>query len=297
MKAHPLPLALLLASLVLSSFACIRRVPRSVAESVPSDPAAALPALEALAREHPRDFETLMLLGEAHYRLARQALDRGDEPTYLEHLAPATDAFIAAAARKRGDPSPHIYLAMVAAYRADMPGALQSLRRAQRLAPAEQISYTNLAQVYIYLDDLPRARAMLQRARRLGGPSPYIEINEILEAWKRDDLVDARDLFAGVYASAPEALQTWDEAPVSAPIESFDDFVHYCCSNPSCGPYMRGPCERAHQEIVEREVTLRTLRREIEIAREAREKLGKVYPGDKDKDVSIEVEEPSEDEE
>jgi hypothetical protein len=131
---------------------------------------------------------------------------------------------------------------------------------------------------------------MLDRARKLGGPGPYVEINEMLEAWKRGDLVDARDLFDGIYATSPESLQTWDEAPVSEPIESFDDFVAYCCANPSCGPYMRGPCERAQREVAEREVTLETLRREKQIAIEARERLREVYSGERE--LEIEVEEP-----
>jgi tetratricopeptide (TPR) repeat protein len=265
-------------------------VPESVHEKMQTDPAAALRDLEAIERQHPRDFDVRMAVGEAHYKLARKALDQHDEPTYLRHIEQATDHFVDSAGLRPADPGPHIYLAMVAAYRDDMTGALTSLRKARQLAPVSPISYTNLAQVYIYLDDLSRADAMLERARRLGGPGPYVELNEMLAAWKRGDLTDARDLFDMVYAASPEFLQTWDEAPVSEPIESFDDFVSYCCGNPSCGPYMRGPCEKAKQEVAEREVTLETLRREQQIARESREKLRKVYQGERE--VTIEGEEP-----
>jgi tetratricopeptide (TPR) repeat protein len=265
-------------------------VSRGTAAKLETDPEAALAELEPLARRHPGDVEVQLALGIAHYRLARKSLDGRDEPAYLRHLEKATLAFVATAELSPGSASPHIYLAMVAAYRADMQGALRSLQKARQLAPNHPISYTNLAQVYIYLGELNRARAMLDRARKLGGPGPYVEINEMLEAWKRGDMVDARDLFDGVYATSPESLQTWDEAPVPEPIESFDDFVAYCCGNPSCGPYMRGPCERARQEVAEREVTLETLRREKQIAIEARERLGKVYPGERE--LEIEVEDP-----
>ena len=112
----------------------------------------------------------------------------------------------------------------------------------------------------------------------------------MLAAWKQGDMTEARDLFDGVYAAAPEAVQTCDQAPVTSPIESFDDFVAYCCGNPSCGPYMRGPCEKAKQEVAEREVTLETLRREQQLARETREKLRRVYSGERE--VTIEGEEP-----
>jgi hypothetical protein len=185
---------------------------------------------------------------------------------------------------------PHIFLAMIDAYQADMKGALGSLQKAKQLAPTNPISYTNLAQVYIYLDQLGRADAMLSHARKLGGPGPIVEINELLAAWKRGDMVDARDLFDVVHGENPEFLQTWDEAPVSSPIESFDDFVAYCCGNPSCGPYMRGPCEKAKQAVAEREITMDALRREQEIARQGREKLRKVYSGQRE--VTIEAEEP-----
>ena len=53
---------------------------------------------------------------------------------------------------------------------------------------------------------------------------------------------------------------------------------------------MRGPCEKAKQEVAEREVTLETLRREQQLARETREKLRRVYSGERE--VTIEGEEP-----
>jgi tetratricopeptide (TPR) repeat protein len=230
-----------------------------------------------------------MELGQAHYKLARKALDVHDEPTYLRHIEQATDQFVQCSGMRPASPSPHIFLAMIHAYQADMDGALRSLLKAQQLAPNSPISYTNLAQIYIYTDKLSRARAMLSRARKYG-PSAPLELNEMLAAWKEGDLTEARDLFDGVYAKAPEEVQTFDEAPVSSPIKTFDDYVAYCCGNPSCGPYMRGPCQKAKQDVAERQVTLETLRREQQIAREAREKLRKVYTGQSE--ITIEGEEP-----
>jgi Flp pilus assembly protein TadD len=278
--------------IALAALACGKSgpVPESVHEKMQTDPAAALGDLEAIERQHPQDFDVRMAVGEAHYKLARKALEQHDEATYLRHLEQATDQFIDAAELRPADPGPHIYLAMVAAYRDDMKGALTSLRRARQLAPVSPVSYTNLAEVYIYLDDLSRADAMLERARRLGGPGPYVERNEMLAAWKRGDMDDARDLFGIIHDQNPDALQTWNEALVTEPIDSFEGFVKYCCGDPTCGPYMRGPCEKARQEVAEREVTLETLRREQQIARESREKLRKVYQGQRE--VTIEGEEP-----
>jgi tetratricopeptide (TPR) repeat protein len=285
-----LRLALPLCILSFALHACSTGVvPGAVRARVETDPATALGELEALAQQHPHDFEVRMLIGQSHYKLARKALDQKDEPAYLRHVERATATFVDAAAMRPADASPHIFLAMIDAYQADMKGALRSLRKAQQLAPGNPISYTNLAQIYIYLDQVNRAETMLDRARDLGGPGPHVEMNEMLAAWKRGDMVDARDLFDVIHGENPEFLQTWDEAPVSGPMESFDDFVAYCCGNPSCGPYMRGPCEKARQEVAEREVTLETLRREQEIARESREKLRRVYTGERE--VTIEAEE------
>jgi tetratricopeptide (TPR) repeat protein len=287
----PLPGIALALALALLSCSSTGPVPAEVRQQVEKDPAAALPKLEQLAQQYPAEYDVHMLLGQSHYKLARKALDLHDEPTYLRHVEQATDQFVHCVGMRPADAGPHIWLAMIDAYQGNMDGALRSLQKAQQLAPNSPVSYTNLAQVYIYLDKLSRARAMLARARKLGGPGPYVELNEMLASWKEGDMQDARDLFDGVYAKAPDAVQTFDEAPVSSPIKSFDDYVAYCCGNPSCGPYMRGPCLKAKQQVSEREVTLETLRREQQIAREAREKLRKVYSGERE--VTIEGEEPS----
>jgi cytochrome c-type biogenesis protein CcmH/NrfG len=272
---------------------CATSSVRPIQDELEADrPAEAIVKAEAALAEQPDDFEVRMLLGEAHYRLARKGLDENDEPTYAAHIQKAMDAFVEGARLQPESPSPHLWMGIISVYRSDMRSALDSFRNARRLDPRHPVHYTNLAQIYIYLDRLSRARAMLDRARKLNAPAVWVELNETLAAWKEGDLVEARDIFDTAYGLNPKFVQTWDEAPVDEPIESFEGFVSYCCGNPTCGPYMRGPCERMEIEVKERELQLETLRKEREAEMNRRRALREIY--ERRRDLQIEVEEPEE---
>jgi tetratricopeptide (TPR) repeat protein len=264
--------------------------PGDVSAQAQADPKTEVGRLESVVAEHPHDYDARLHLGEAHYKLARAALDLHDEPTYLRHFEQASDAFVAAASIRPESAAPHTYLAMVDIYRGDIESALRSLRKAQRLAPVNPVVYTNLAQIYVYLDQPSRARRMLSRAEELRSPPENIGLNRILLAWKAGDMIEARDRFEALLATRPDFVQMWDEAPLSDTIETFDEFTRYCCGNPACGPYMRGPCDRADQEVREREATLEMLRREQQIVRERREKLRAIDR--REREVTIEAEKP-----
>ncbi len=288
---------LLVCSTLLASCASgpsLRPVQKDLAEDRPG---AALEKIEPIVAEFPESFEARMLLGHAHYRIARQALDGGDEETYASHLEKALDAYVEATRIRPDQPGPHTNMAIIAAYRSDMRGALEGLENAAELSPNSPIAYANLAEVHIYLGNMTRARAMLDKARKLGAHPVIVEINEVLAAWKDGDMVEARDIFDGAYALNPEYVQVWNEAPVAQPIETFDDFVQHCCREVTCGPYMRLPCERMQLEVAERELAAETLRREREAENRRRRRLREIYaePEARRGGVSIEIEEPEED--
>ncbi len=85
-------------------------------------------------------------------------------------------------------------------------------------------------------------------------------------------------------------VNTWDEAPVADPIETFEDFTRYCCWNPACGPYMENACHEQQLEVRQREIDARTLRKEMEIEMQRRHELNQIYR--QRKELEIEVEEP-----
>ena len=92
-----------------------------------------------------------------------------------------------------------------------------------------------------------------------------------------------------MYALDPRVVRTWNEAPVDAPIESFEDFTAFCCSHIACGPYMAGACREMDLKVAERKVQEETLRRELELGAERKRKLKEIY--EKRGDLEIRIEE------
>ena len=138
------------------------------------------------------------------------------------------------------------------------------------------------------MGDLNRAQHSVERARRLGARGAFVDIVESLAAWRRGDLVEARDLFDQAYGLDPEEVNNWDEAPVDKPIESFADFTAYCCGNHTCGPHMGKACQRMQLAVKKRELRDETLRQELVIEMERRRKLREIY--ERRRDLQIEVE-------
>lgn len=249
----------------------------------------AVAKLETLAAANPGRADVQMDLGVAHFRIARKALDEGDQATYLAHIAQAQDAVLRAAEADPKSPEPHTWMGIIAAYQSDMERTLTSMKNAARLQPMSPIAHTNLAETYIYLGDLSMARRHLAKARELRAPAVYVEMNEVLAAWRTGDYVEARDIFDGAYALNPDIVKIWNEAPVAEPIDSFEDFTRFCCNHIACGPYMADACADMKHAVRERNVDAETARQELVLEMERRRRLEQIY---REKGLQIEVEPP-----
>ncbi len=252
------------------------------------DPQAAADRLERLSARYPKDFEAHLELGVAYYKLARKALDENREQDYTRYLEKSLDEVLEATRIEPESPSTHTWMGIITAYLDDLDSALANFKNARRLNGRAPVHHLNVAQIYVYKGDLSRAHYSVEKARRLGARGAFIDIVESLAAWRRGDLVEARDLFEQALALDPEDVNTWDEAPVDQPIESFADFTAYCCANHTCGPHMGKACQRMQLVVKERELQDETLRRELVIEMERRRKLREIY--ERRRDLQIEVE-------
>ncbi len=268
----------------------LREAKREVAENHPEQ---ALPKLEELRKSHPKSSDVALELGVAYFKMARKALDEGNDAAYVAYLGKAQDNVLIAAELDPRSSQPHTWMGIIAAYQSDLDRTLTSLKNARRLAPRHPVHYTNLAETYIYMGELSMARRYLRKARDLGAPPIYIEINEMLAAWRSGDYVEARDLFATAYQLNPEIVQEWNEAPVSQPISSFEDFTRFCCSHLACGPYMANACAEMKHEVRQRSVSSETLRQELVLEMERRRRLRAIYEGRKDLEIVVEEPEPA----
>ncbi len=250
----------------------------------------AIEKLEELRARNPKHAEIALNLGIAYFKRARQELDANQQAAYLADLARAQEHVLAAIEIDPRSSQPHTWLGIIAAYQDDLDGTIESLKNAARLDPYHPVHYTNLAESYIYKGKLVRARRYLRKARDLGAPAIYIEMNEILAAWRAGDYVEARDLFETAYSLNPEVVKVWNEAPVAEAIESFEDFTGFCCSHIACGPYMENACEEMKHEVRHRDVDAETLRQELVLEMEKRRRLKGIYEGRRD--VQIVIEEP-----
>ena len=237
---------------------------------------------------YPRDPDVRDELGEVYYQSARKALDEGSLDEYTRLLRLALDEWVESLRLDPTSPTPHFWMGVVAAYQGDLDRALTSFQNTRRLDDQNPMPYSNLAEVYVYRGDLSKARRYLERARRLGAPPVVLEITGTLAAWRSGDLVEAQDLFDSAYGLNPEQVNTWNEAPVSDPIESFADFTGYCCSHVACGPYMETACMQMKHEVARRNLAAETVRQELVIEMERRRKLDEIYRGRRDLQVEVE---------
>jgi Flp pilus assembly protein TadD len=248
----------------------------------------AIERLEAAQRQYPDDPAVPLALGIGHYMIARKANDEGRAEVYVEELGRAQDSLVRALALDPELSVAHTWMGIVLAYKGQIRGALESFLNARRLNPSGPVHYTNLAETHVYMGNISAARSALDKARKLGAPPAIIEMNEVLAAWRQGDYVEARDLFDSVYALNPEVVRTWNEAPVSDPIESFEDFTEFCCGHVACGPYMANACQEMNQEIARHSLGAELVRRELELEMERRRKLREIYQGRKDLKVKVE---------
>lgn len=246
--------------------------------------------LEQRRDRYPRDPVSHDDLGEVYYRLARKALDESRSDDYEHYLELALDEWIESLRLAPERPSPHLWMGILAAYQGDLKRAERSFQNARHLDPQNPVHYTNLAEIYIYEGKLAKARRFLERGRRLGSADVTLEMTGALAAWKAGDMVEARDLFDSAYYLDRKQVNTWNEAPVSKPIESFEDMASFCCSHVACGPYMESPCRKERLAVTRRQLRDATTRRELVLEMERRRKLQEIYS--KRRDLKVEVESP-----
>ncbi|MEM7411598.1 MAG: hypothetical protein AAF430_15300 [Myxococcota bacterium] len=294
-RARALPrraLVWLLLVALLAAAACGPRLPSSnvLQRLGPGELEAQAETLEARRREEPRNGALLTTLGQVHYLLARDALDREeDQGRYLAHLEKSVDALVSAVEVNPRDDEPHFYLALIDVYRGDSREALRGFRNVKRLHPYP-LSYTNLAEIYVYRGDTERAREWNELGLRKGAPFGAVLFNDMLIAWKEGNLRRARRYFADLQNDAPEMLTTINTARLPETPRRFEDFAGYCCGSPGCGPYMRDACKELSLDVLVQERSTETLRRELQLEIERKRRLRKVYEQRKELEIQVEPE-------
>lgn len=255
-------------------------------------PEQAARVLEAQREAHPDDPELRHQLGRAYYRTARQHLEAGRFEQYESYLALALDEWVEELRLDPSRPGPHVMMAIVTLHQGQLDSSISSLQNARRLSPRNPMSYSNLGEAYVYKGDFSKARSYLKRARKSGLIPANVEIIEALAAWKTGDLVEARDLFASAQALDPQVVATWNEAPLTDPIETFEDFTSFCCADIACGPYMENACQNLELDVRRREVRDETIRKEMLLEMERRRKLEEIYKRRRDLEIEVEPPEP-----
>jgi tetratricopeptide (TPR) repeat protein len=250
-------------------------------------------SLEAERQRQPRSVDTRVALGEAYYRIARDALDRErDEARYLTYLEYSVAEFVTAVELDPRDERPHFFLAVMDTYRGDVWQALRGFNNARRLDPSG-IAYTNIAEIYVYVGHLHKARQWNDVGMRKGAHYGAVVFNDMLIDWKDGDLRSARAHFNHLHNRYPEMIRTINVARLPREPQSFDDFAGYCCQSPACGPYMRDACRDLALEVREREISKETVLKELRIEMETRRRLRKVYEQRKELEIEVEVPSPS----
>jgi len=246
-------------------------------------------SLEQRRARAPRDVDTRIALGEVYYLIARDALDRQrDEGRYLAYLERSVEEFVTALELEPRAEDPHFYLAVMDAYRGDLLSALRGFNNVKRLNPSP-IAYTNIAEIYVYRGQPERARKWNDLAVRKGAPPGPVTFNEMLIAWKENDLMEARRRFNQLARNDPEMIRTINVARLPRQPESFEDFAGYCCASPACGPYMQRECAALSLDVEERAMSEEALLQELRLEMEAKRRLRKVYEQRKELEIDIEA--------
>ena len=279
-----------LAACLALSWGCVSTMSyqEAVAEIEADRPENAISTLLRLREENPNNAPVALELGKAYFKLARRALDRGDQAKYIDYLTRSQTLFLDAASIQPTAPQPHIYMAIVAAFQADLDRVLSDLKNARRLNPRSGVSYSNLAEAYIYRGNMEEAERHMELAARYGVPAVALEMLDVLAEWRSGDVDVARDSFVTAYALDPKWVQVWNEAPVSEPIRTFDDFARFCCSHISCGPYMADACEAEGYTVAERGVDPETVRKELVLEMERKRRLREIYRTRKELEIEVE---------
>jgi Flp pilus assembly protein TadD len=242
---------------------------------------------EEYVKQAPDQPEIHFKLSTTLFDLARKSLDeQKDEKAYAELLGKSQEEAIAGLELDPDNPSGHTLLGILAAYRSDMDAARESFEIARQLDPVNPTHYINLAEVSVYRGKLVQARRYMERARRLRGNPALIELDEVLAAWRAGDYIEAQDTFNNLMSLNPDVVKKQYGAEN---IETFEQFTAECCEDVSCGPFMKPACAQANQRVAERKLLQETLKQQIELEKERKERMAKVY--DRLREIDIQVEE------
>jgi hypothetical protein len=140
------------------------------------------------------------------------------------------------------------------------------------------------------MGELNKAQTWTDLGIKKGAPYGVGLFNDMLIAWKRGDLEEARQCFAELQATDPEQLRTINVARLPRAPRRFEDFAGYCCSSPACGPYMTEPCKALALEVHQQELSKEAALKELRIEMEKRRRLQKVYQQRKELEIQIEPE-------
>jgi tetratricopeptide (TPR) repeat protein len=269
--------------LALASAAAARQV------EVPMAPSAADVARYEKARDkRPDRAEVRDDLGLAYYRFARGALDRGEYPVYEDYLGRAMKEWLASLRLDPENSAPHTYMGIVSAYQGRIEDALDSFYNARSLEPGAGVYYTNIAETLIYAGGPAReVQTWISRGERMGVSPAIVELNYCLLRWRDGDVEAAGRNFYRALRFDPSVVHVWNEAPVSKPIQTFEDLTQYCCGSPACGPYLASACKTAARDVVQHEVPAETARRELVIEMERRRELERIYKQRRDLEVRV----------
>ncbi len=250
-------------------------------------------ALEGERQRNPRSVDVRVALGETYYRIARDALDRGEpEARYLAFLEHSVEEFVVAVEIDPRDERPHFYLAMIDTYRGDLRNALRGFDNARRLRPTG-VAYTNIAEIFIYMGRIEKAYHWNELGLKERAPYSAILFNEMLLAWKEGRVAEARRTFADLRDHYPEAVGTINVAPLPEAPRRFEQFAGYCCQSPACGPYMEEACGALGLEVRNRNLSAEGVLQELRIEMERTRRLKEVYRQHKELDIEIEDPEPA----
>jgi tetratricopeptide (TPR) repeat protein len=285
------PLLLRVALVACIAAAPALAAPEPDATSVPT--AAQIAQLAKQRDKRPRDFERRDELGIAYYRYARAAFDRGEFPEYEKYLGLAMDEWTESLRLRPENPTPHTFMGIVSAYQGRIDDALDSFQNARRLEPRAGVFYSNIAETMIYANrDAREVEGWLTRAQRIGVNPAILELNYCLLRWRDGKPEEAARYFTRALRMDPDVVRTWNEAPVSRPIQSFVDLTEYCCGSPACGPYLERACSAASLEVTRRELPEEVARRELLIEMERRRELERIYEQRKDLQIEVQRAEP-----
>jgi len=208
--------------------------------------------------------------------------------TYIAELAKAQDEALRAIELDPEYAAAHNTIGYIAALRSDLDAAQKSFELARRLEPLDPTYYLNLAEVNVYRGKMVIARRYLVKARERGAPAPEIEYRETLAAWREGDYVEARDIFDDIVELNPQLAKQLTGTEDKTEVPTFDDVAEHCCSESSCGPFMKSACADMKQKVAERIQSEETRRKEVQMEVDRATRAAAV--NDRLKELQIEVE-------